>query len=361
MKNFYNKPTYIKSLVTIILPNYNHSCFLKYSIGNILKQTRAADRIIIIDDASTDQSILKIIELTKNQPKVNLITNKKNIGCIATLNKGLAMVNTEFVMFSAADDQLKIHYLEKFVPLLISFPSASFCCSASNILDTKGKIIGIRPIFFPSDKNEYIPPCTVKDQLTKYDNFFLGQTALYRTEHLLAIGGFNSNLSSLADGMAMRHLALQNGFCFIPDCLSSWRLTQNNLSVISVINTKNLTNIINFSDTYINKQNKNLFPEMYSKKLEKRLLFGSVRLKILTAKVINKELIASIIDLLKINIYHLYILLIISKLPILNLKKYILIIYLAIIYKPYRWISMMNMFINYFKNNIKLYIISFYN
>src|SRR3990167_7294016 len=104
---------FINGHVTFVLPNYNHSQFLERSLGNALKQIRPADKIIIVDDASTDNSLEVVQKMIKNHPQVELVQHKDNKGCVYTLSEGFERTDTEFVSFLAADDVLDLSYLKK--------------------------------------------------------------------------------------------------------------------------------------------------------------------------------------------------------------------------------------------------------
>ena len=56
-------------LISVILPNYNHSDYIKLALNELLKQEKFIHEIIIIDDCSTDNSV-KIIN--------NIIKSSKN-------------------------------------------------------------------------------------------------------------------------------------------------------------------------------------------------------------------------------------------------------------------------------------------
>lgn len=275
--------------VTCVLPNYNHADFLKESLGNILNQTRATDKLIVIDDASTDNSLKKIYELTLNSKQTQIIKHKKNIGCIATLNEGLYLSNTEFIIFSGADDRLNTDYIEKYLDFIQKWPKAAFCAGTSNIFNSASKIIGSRPLFIPANEPRFIGPKEVRELLEKFDNFFLAQTALYRRKYLLELGGFNPELNFFSDGMLMRHLALEYGFCFMPESLVSWRYTGNNHSVKNIVNPFYLNDLIKKTSIYISNQRKDLFPKNYTDLLERRLRFGSVRLQITMLNSVKEE------------------------------------------------------------------------
>lgn len=72
--------------VSVIIPNYNHSSYLKERIDSILNQTFQNFEVIILDDCSTDNS-KEIIELYRDHTKVShIVYNEKNSG--STLDNG---------------------------------------------------------------------------------------------------------------------------------------------------------------------------------------------------------------------------------------------------------------------------------
>ena len=61
------------STLTTILLNYNHARFLPHSLASLLAQTRRANELIIIDDASTDNSIEVISDFLPKFPNAELV------------------------------------------------------------------------------------------------------------------------------------------------------------------------------------------------------------------------------------------------------------------------------------------------
>src|SRR4029077_19595157 len=90
--------------VTVVLTNYTHSRYLRESLGSLFNQTRPADEYIIIDDASTDDSVAAIRDLISGIAEAKLVQNPENIGCVAGMNKGLSMAKGDIVLFASADD-----------------------------------------------------------------------------------------------------------------------------------------------------------------------------------------------------------------------------------------------------------------
>ena len=61
----------MQKLISIIIPNYNHESFLHKRLETVLEQTYQKIEIIILDDASSDNS-LTILNNFKNHPKVKI-------------------------------------------------------------------------------------------------------------------------------------------------------------------------------------------------------------------------------------------------------------------------------------------------
>lgn len=98
MKNQFNYST-----VAVIIPSYNCSRTIYRAISSVIKQTRPADEIIVVDDCSPDGE--KIRAIAKSFPRVKYIRNKTNLGPAGTRNVGLFAADAEVVTFMDADDE----------------------------------------------------------------------------------------------------------------------------------------------------------------------------------------------------------------------------------------------------------------
>src|SRR5258708_4948524 len=91
-------------MLSVILPSYNHAAYLGAALAGLLAQARPADEILLIDDASTDDSLAVAEGYAARYPQITVVRNPRNLGCVANLNRGLAMARGEFVYCGAADD-----------------------------------------------------------------------------------------------------------------------------------------------------------------------------------------------------------------------------------------------------------------
>ncbi len=116
--------------ITIVIPNYNGDILLERNIPFVVKAAQYFQKntnntigIIIIDDASTDQSLSVLEELQNAYGKkipFKVLINKKNLGFASTVNKGVKHAASEFVMLLNTDVRPSENFL---IPLYKHFGS----------------------------------------------------------------------------------------------------------------------------------------------------------------------------------------------------------------------------------------------
>ena len=106
--------------VTVLLATYNGACWLPELLDSISTQTLPPDRLIILDDCSTDGT-WEVVRGAK-LPGIEIIVNQHstNRGAIVTFGELLSMVDTEYFALCDQDDVWLPDKLEKSVALLES-------------------------------------------------------------------------------------------------------------------------------------------------------------------------------------------------------------------------------------------------
>ena len=113
--------------ISIIFPVYNTASFLKESVDSILNQSFADFELIIINDASTDQS-WEILQ-TYNDPRIRLLNNEVNLGVPKTRNKALDLATGEFIANMDSDDVAHPDRLKRQVQFLDHYLRVDVCGS----------------------------------------------------------------------------------------------------------------------------------------------------------------------------------------------------------------------------------------
>lgn len=181
--------------VSVIVPNYNYARYLRQRLDSILAQTVQDMEIIVLDDASTDES-LSVISEYEHIPFVRVAPNERNSGNVfKQWCKGLALAKAEIVWIAEADDACDPDFLETLLPAL-SDPSVVMATCASRVIDENGINYGF----------EYrnIPYMTMLSKNRWYNNY----TNSGREEVLHGMGSRNTifNVSSVVFKKPAIHL-----------------------------------------------------------------------------------------------------------------------------------------------------------
>ena len=97
----------IKPKISIFLPIYTKEKYLKRSITSIQRQTLKEIEIILINDCSTDNSLEILKEFSKKDPRIKIISNKKNSGSLFSRAIGILNSKGEYLMSLDPGDQYK--------------------------------------------------------------------------------------------------------------------------------------------------------------------------------------------------------------------------------------------------------------
>lgn len=132
-----------KTLVSVIIPAYNHEKYVQETIKSIINQTYQNIELIVIDDGSKDFTWQKILEMKdeceRRFEKVHFET-KQNEGTCKTLNKLLSCAQGDFIYLIASDDLAKPQAIEKEVEFLSKHKDFALCVGDNEIIDFESKV-----------------------------------------------------------------------------------------------------------------------------------------------------------------------------------------------------------------------------
>lgn len=238
-----------------------------------MKQTEENFRVIVIDDASTDNSCEVISSIITHDNRFSLIKKNQNSGVIAALNQGISASSTPYVYLGAADDVVSPKLFEKLLESLTQFPDTSFAVSEVKLIDkSKRDSVQRRPFIRPSNSLRAFNPGEVSRLLKKADNWALTGAALIKRADLLEANLLKSNLGSSADGFLLRKLALQKGFVFVPFDGLTWNRSSEGYSATTLLSKEIFNHQL---ATYHSElSNDKSFPDWYFDKYRRRMIFS---------------------------------------------------------------------------------------
>lgn len=264
----------------VIMPNYNHARWLPRAVTAIVRQSLRPTRLVIIDDGSTDNSVEVIRKFQQTFPLIQLIRHDRNLGAEAAVRTGIESLTEDYVLFAAADDFILPGLIERATSALESHPDAAFFCSGVALVDKRDKVIGFRPIARPRLTAGYVSPAEMMRAIRTSDNWFVGNSIVYRRQHLAEIGYFDNRLGTLQDALATRLLAARHGFCFDPRVLATWRLVGENQSIRSSLSIEENQRLLHLADEWIMHRLPEEFRLQYAELFARRLRFNLARLRL---------------------------------------------------------------------------------
>ena len=129
-----------RPLVSVIVPVFNHGQFLAQRMDSILAQSFRDFEVIILDDASTDNSF-EVARRYESHPQVRIVLNKENSGsAFRQWKKGLELARGKFVWIAEGDDASEPDFLRQLLPFF-SDPEVALAYCDSQVIDQNGNVL----------------------------------------------------------------------------------------------------------------------------------------------------------------------------------------------------------------------------
>lgn len=267
--------------LTAIIPNRNHSALLPRSLGAMVRQTRQPDEIIVIDDASTDNSREVIRGFMAQLPQLRLLENPERLGAVGALNRGLQAATGDAVYCGAADDATDPGFVDIVLGALERHPNAGLACAEARLVSEDGVFLGLRPASMPLLREGYLSPADTAAMLRQLDNWVLSVVTVARKDCMLKAGGFDEALGPFCDGFMQRRIALEQGFVFVPRVLGTWYVQQGSYSRSNSLNPARIAGLIDKVCERLKAAEGAPFPAGYSELFSRRARFACARLGVL--------------------------------------------------------------------------------
>jgi len=283
------EPERVPIRLSVVIPNYNHGALIGEAISALAKQEPAPDEIIVVDDASTDDSLVRLERHARENSTIRLIPLIKNQGAIAALNHGLRAARGIYVYFGAADDLTHPGLFAATLGALGRHPTAAFACCEAVVLDVNSGEIGHRPPVLPSYEEAFFPPDRVAEVLRRIDNWIISGAAVVRRDVALEAGAFDPALRSFADGFLFRQLALRYGCCFVPHVGMTWRVSSSGYSRSEAADMAGSFDVMRRAIERMRSDP--VFPDWYPEVFERRWRFALGRLAATAQPMKNETLL----------------------------------------------------------------------
>lgn len=215
-------------LVSVIMPVHNAGKFLAPAISSIVDQTYTRVELIIVDDASTDDSWDTIKAFKKQFPKLIRayhVPKQTNSAGNGATNYGLTKAKGEYIARMDADDISLPTRIEKQVAYMLSHPSAILVGSQAIVIDGNGKKTGIKTM--PTDHDEIYKQFGVLHPLI-HPTVMLRRSLLPQKDRIYAMKWHTND-----DYYTFFKLLNHGHFANLPEFLLKYRIHGKNLSFVN--------------------------------------------------------------------------------------------------------------------------------
>jgi glycosyltransferase involved in cell wall biosynthesis len=210
--------------VTFIVTCHNYGRYLRQALDSLVNQTLSDLEILVIDDASTDETP-HVLEEYRGLPQVRIVSHSTNQGNIASYNAGLRLARGRYVGILSADDYaLRADAAARQTAMFEADPRVGLVYSAHTVFDSVGVIRHVVP--WSTDGRH---PGLQEFRRLMWGNYILHSGALLRREVVDELGPYDPRLSHSGDWDMWLRAAARHDVGYIAEPLYAYRLHQTNM------------------------------------------------------------------------------------------------------------------------------------
>lgn len=189
------------SSVDVVVPCYRYAQFLHQCVDSALTQSGIDTRVLIIDDASPDNTAEIAENIVRHDSRVTFRRHAINMGHIATYNEGIEWASSDYMLILSADDYLLPGALRRAADLMDAHPEVglTFGRSVELIDDVPTNNQASTYIGVFSKKPWHVVRGWEFIELSGAGNIVSTPTAIVRTELQKRVGGYRVELPHTGD------------------------------------------------------------------------------------------------------------------------------------------------------------------
>ena len=206
--------------VTVCLPTYNKARYLPAAIESVLAQEFRNYELLILNDASPDQTE-EIVKEFKDF-RIKYLRNPQNLGLVENWNRCLKLAQGEYAIVFHDDDVMLPGLLRREVEVLDANPTVVLVHAAAQAIDENGEVFCVAP------PRTWPKLTSGLDFVSEYwslsPGYVVMPSAMFRRALALKLGAFNPDLKYSADADMWQRLAFAGQVAFLDELLLSNRI-----------------------------------------------------------------------------------------------------------------------------------------
>ena len=212
-----------KITVTVGIPTFNRASLLRETIASVLSQSHGALRLLICDNASTDDT--QNVVASFGDPRVDYVRSRENVGMIANMNRVIQLAETEYVLLLPDDDLIYRDHLRSALKVLTEHTNVGVVHTAFDVIDASSRVIERGRALLPLNGRvtietgeEYLERSMQSTWIVHWGS------ALFRTHAIIEAGGLRAEDYPLADFPLLMRIACKWDFACLSESLAAFRV-----------------------------------------------------------------------------------------------------------------------------------------
>ena len=202
--------------VSVVMAVHNGMPYVESAVRSMMDQTLREIEIIVVDDASTDETPQVLARLADEDPRIRILTNTINLKLAASLNRGLEAARAPLIARMDADDLSMPNRLEVQKAYLDAHPAVIMVATSNRQIDSKGRVL--------SGQRRAFNPVELRWRL-RFGMPLVHPSVMFRKQDVDGvIMKYDPNFAVAQDFDLVVRAAEKGDVTSLPDVLVDWRL-----------------------------------------------------------------------------------------------------------------------------------------
>lgn len=226
----------LQSDITVLIPAFRHEAFIEEALRSVLVQTYGGFQILVVDDASPDNTAHRARLFTDR--RITVKANERNMGLGNSILAALEKIDTPFVALLNSDDIFHPERLERCRAVLLDSPNAQLVATGISLIDAHGGRLTLDNVsrdhdgqrifdwvrWFHRVQSSQTEEVAIFLRLLKHNFLVTSSNIVCRTSYLREQGETLKDLRYCLDWQLFLDASLDGGLVYLPEELVAYRL-----------------------------------------------------------------------------------------------------------------------------------------
>lgn len=141
-----------REFLSVVMPAYNSEQYVEDAVRSVLDQSYPHFELIVINDGSSDRTGEILNRLSQEDARIRVV-HQENVGVAPTLNRGLELARSNWIVRMDSDDLMEPDRLERQLAFLSEHPDLAVASCLVTYINSAGSVTGVSPPELTTDED----------------------------------------------------------------------------------------------------------------------------------------------------------------------------------------------------------------